>query len=544
VAWRDLAVVIACAALAVTPTSTRAGQPQRTDVQAAIRQTLASPTSDLVRSEGRDLRRLYVDADPLWLSSSQGVTAAGRQALDALAAARDDGLNPGDYPVPYVPAATLTHARPVPTDASGLAEFDVGLSAAMLRFARDLHDGRVDPRSLGHHLSERASDLDMVTALVGAIDRAAVDQLIRDLRPPWPQYASVRAQLPRFRALQGVRLDAAALPVPRTRATPLAYDHQAVSAYLLELGDLQPLTEGVPSDDTVWLENGIRHFQERHGLAVDGVIGAATRAALLVPQSWRMRQLELALERLRWLSVGGATRALVINIPMFRLWTWNEGGGASLSIGVIVGRAGRTPTPVLTGELREVIFRPYWNVPRSILLKEIFPELIRDSGYLAKESEEIVSGESDDATVVAPTAENLAGLRRGQLRLRQRPGPRNALGLIKFVFPNPDDVYMHATPAPSLFARARRDFSHGCVRVEDPIGLAEWVLASEPTWDRETIVSAMNGRDNHHVAISRPVRVVLFYTTVAVMPDDGMLRFAEDIYLQDGPLDAALQRGR
>lgn len=544
VAWRQIAVTVACAALAATPSSTGAGQPGPTDLQNAIRQTLANPTPGLVRRQARDLQRLYVDGAPLWISRSGAMTSAARQALDTLAAAGDDGLNPADYPVPLASVMTAAHPGRTPPDASALAGFDVGLSAAVLRFARDLHGGRVDPRALGHHLAERVDDVDIVTALGGAIAGAAIGQLIRDLRPPSAQYAALRTHLPRYRALQGVRLDPSALPVPRTRGTPPAFDHEAVAEYLLRLGDLQPRGEGQESDDTGWLEDGIRRFQNRHSLAVDGVIGAATRAALLVPQSWRLRQLELALERLRWLPVDHATRAVVINIPMFRLWTWEEHGGTSLSMGVIVGRAARTPTPVLTGELREVIFRPYWNVPRSILLKEIFPQLIRDPRYLSRESEEIVSGESDAASVVAATAENLARLRAGQLRLRQRPGPRNALGLIKFVFPNPDDVYMHATPAPSLFARARRDFSHGCVRVEDPIGLAEWVLASESAWDRERIISEMNGRDNHHVAVSEPVHVVLFYTTAAVLPDDGMLRFAEDIYLLDGPLDAALQRGR
>jgi len=186
-------------------------------------------------------------------------------------------------------------------------------------------------------------------------------------------------------------------------------------------------------------------------------------------------------------------------------------------------------------------FRPYWNIPLSIVKTEILPEIRRDPGYLRRQNLEIVRGAGEDAEHVPPDEPSLASLARGELRLRQRPGPSNALGLVKFVFPNEDAVYLHATPARKLFARSRRDFSHGCVRVEDPIALAEWVLQSEPAWDRERIVSAT--LDTHIVsrvvALSRPVQVLLFYTTAVVMAD-GAIHFAADIYGHDRKLERAL----
>ena len=157
---------------------------------------------------------------------------------------------------------------------------------------------------------------------------------------------------------------------------------------------------------------------------------------------------------------------------------------------VIVGRALDTRTPVFAEEIREVMFRPYWNVPSSILRHEILPKLERDPDYLRREDMEIVRGTGDSAPRVEVTADALAGLRQGVLRVRQRPGPKNALGLIKFVFPNEEDVYMHGTPAQALFARSRRDFSHGCVRVADPVALAEWVLHDRPDWTRDRILTA------------------------------------------------------
>jgi murein L,D-transpeptidase YcbB/YkuD len=266
---------------------------------------------------------------------------------------------------------------------------------------------------------------------------------------------------------------------------------------------------------------------------------------LRIPLAWRVRQIELALERLRWLPHLGDERLVAINIPMFRLWAWDSippSGVPSLGMDVIVGRALSTQTPVFVEQLREVIFRPYWNIPRSIARHEILPILERDPDYLRRQNMEIVRGPGDDAQAVAGTAENLALLRQGALRVRQRPGPRNALGLVKFVFPNQENVYMHGTPAQELFSRSRRDFSHGCVRVEDPVALAEWALKDRPEWTRDRILSAMTGTQSLHVKLLRPIQVILFYTTAAVMPEDGTIHFAEDIYLHDARLERALAR--
>jgi murein L,D-transpeptidase YcbB/YkuD len=227
---------------------------------------------------------------------------------------------------------------------------------------------------------------------------------------------------------------------------------------------------------------------------------------------------------------------------MFRVWGMGDARAPLFSAEVIVGRALRTRTPVLLEQMEYVIFRPYWNIPGSILHGEILSALRRSPGYLQRHEMEIVAGDSDSGRVVPPTAENIAGLREGTLRLRQRPGARNSLGLVKFVFPNDANVYMHGTPAPELFAHARRDFSHGCIRVSDPVGLAEWVLSPDPAWTRERIVSAMNGASPLRVDLARPIPVILFYTTA--MPIGGAMHFAEDIYGHDARLDRYLAAAR
>jgi murein L,D-transpeptidase YcbB/YkuD len=184
--------------------------------------------------------------------------------------------------------------------------------------------------------------------------------------------------------------------------------------------------------------------------------------------------------------------------------------------------------------MRDVIFRPFWNVPRSIVRGEILPALARDPSYLARHDLELVRGEGDDAASVAATPQAIALLREGALRLRQRPGPRNALGLVKFDFPNAEHVYLHGTPAQQLFARPRRDLSHGCVRVENPVALAQWALG----WPRERVEAAMHGARTQRVALARPVRVVLFYTTAVVLGD--AVHFAHDVYGHDARLERAL----
>ena len=260
-----------------------------------------------------------------------------------------------------------------------------------------------------------------------------------------------------------------------------------------------------------------------------------------------MHQIELAMERMRWLPHLGERPFLAVNIPMFRLWGWQtvpEDGKPEFEMGVIVGKALDTRTPVFLEEMRYLIFQPYWNVPKSILLGEVLPAIRKNAGYLDHQNMEIVDGQGDDAKPVAATSDNLERLAKGQLRVRQRPGPKNSLGQVKFMFPNDENVYLHSTPAQSLFGRARRDFSHGCVRVENPVALAKWVLRDQPEWTEEKIRAAMNGEPSKRVPLTQPLRVVLFYVTATFIPDDRAIHFAEDIYDQDPRLDKALHARR
>jgi murein L,D-transpeptidase YcbB/YkuD len=208
---------------------------------------------------------------------------------------------------------------------------------------------------------------------------------------------------------------------------------------------------------------------------------------------------------------------------------------------VVVGDAFHKHTPVFAANMAYLIFRPYWEVPVSIMRSELGPKALSDPEFLQREGMVLVSGESEDATVLPATHENLERIGKG-VRVRQLPGPRNALGLVKFLLPNANDVYLHDTAAKGLFARARRDFSHGCVRLSDPVGLAAHVLRDQPEWTQERIHAAMEGKDNVRVNLSRPVPVCFIYST-AVAGENGDVYFYSDIYALDKELDRLLRSG-
>jgi murein L,D-transpeptidase YcbB/YkuD len=288
----------------------------------------------------------------------------------------------------------------------------------------------------------------------------------------------------------------------------------------------------------------VRRFQERHGLAADGILGKATLAALAVPPSRRVRQIELALERLRWIPELEPGPLVAVNIPAFQLWAFDAPGGKglpALTMRVVVGKSFDSRTPVFFEWMEYVVFRPYWNVPRSIVRGELLPALRRDPGALAKRDMELVRGAGEGPAPALPADEtNLARLARGELGVRQRPGPRNALGLAKFIFPNEENVYLHGTPSQAAFSRPRRDLSHGCVRLEDPEAMALFVLRDRPEWTAERIRAAMNADRPQQVDLRRRMPVLLFYST-ALVDVDGRVLFYEDIYGHDAVLERQLE---
>jgi L,D-transpeptidase YcbB len=477
-------------------------------------------------------------------------SAEVQQALALLGDAATHGLDPADYDVERLAQAAGRLPRQSPVDSVALATLESRLTAAMTRYLGDLRYGRVDAQELPAGYALARSAFDPEVALRRALEAGRLADAAREAAPRFAQYERLREALAQYRALAGHPAWNSPLPPlpPGARGNPpkLEPGQPYAGAPLLRdrlvaLGDL-PASTATPAIYDDALAEGVRAFQLRHGLTTDGVVGKATLAQLQVPPAARARQLELMLERLRWTPLLQGPRMVVINIPEFVLRAYEVEGDRIVvrqTMKIIVGKALNTRTPLFVEQMRFIEFQPYWNVPPSIARGEVVPRLRRDPGYWDREGFEFVVG-SRAATDLSPTL--LDEVLAGRARIRQRPGPKNALGDIKFVFPNNDNIYLHHTPALRLFERDRRDFSHGCIRVEDPVALAVFVMRGMPGWTEDRIRQAMTDDDPMTVRLAEPLPVLIAYGTAMVK--EGRVHFHDDIYGHDRRLDAALRRPR
>jgi murein L,D-transpeptidase YcbB/YkuD len=350
------------------------------------------------------------------------------------------------------------------------------------------------------------------------------DQVLDSIRPVHPQYAALREALRRTAGLASAEGEVPRLPA-RVRLRPGARSAQVrtLRARLAFWGDLEQPGSGDVFDRAV--VDALKRFQARHGLSADGSIGPEVVAALNTPVADRLRQILLNLERWRWQERPTAERFVLVNIPTFELHAY-DGAREALSMRVITGTP-ETPTPVFDQAMTSVVFSPYWNVPVNIALDETMPAVARDRGYLRRMNLEVMRGDQ----VVDPAR---IDWKRGvaSVSFRQRPGPTNSLGLVKFNIANPFNVYLHDTPNDALFRRARRTMSHGCVRLEKPEALARWVLGGARGWTPQRIAAAMRAGRESTVTLAEPIPVSIGYFTVWVGAD-GTLQFRPDVYRHD-----------
>lgn len=486
--------------------------------------------------------RLYAGRDaPIWLEGGR-LSPAAHGAIGELIAASSHGLDARDYDGFTLDsiARAAESASLAPADR---VRFDVLLSVALVRYLDDLRSGRAHPRPLSRVPVER---VDMAPGVLAAIEGDSVGKLVAASAPQLAQYRNLQRILYRYRQLAADSLLSTVPAGPTVRPGQPYPGLVPLAHRLLAVGDLA--VDSFPADGQTKYDGpvvgALRRFQLRHGLEPDGVLGRATLEAVNTPFSHRVREIELALERLRWLPPLGHQPFVVVNIPQFALFAFDSTGGTgapTLEMRVIVGKALDTRTPVMLEQMRYIEFRPYWNVPRSILVKEVVPALRRNPKYLQDNNMEMVGSRDRPAGDQAGPVE-IGRLLNGELRVRQRPGLDNSLGLAKFVFPNAQNIYLHGTPNTQLFARSRRDFSHGCIRVEAPPTLAAWLLRDQVDWDPGRIQEAMDAPTGSRVLLSEPVPVIIFYTTAVVRPD-GSAWFYADIYGHDRELDEALRTG-
>jgi murein L,D-transpeptidase YcbB/YkuD len=488
-----------------------------------------------------------IDYGLAWFRDGR-LTSPARDVIGALMAAGERGLDPEDYDAVRLDslAAALASNPDPPPDLQAL--IDVAITVGFFRHISDLHIGRVNPANLNMGFNIEPKKYDLPALVRVAVSESRIDGLIDEVQPEFLQYELLEQALRRYRRLAE---DSSLQPVPVVDAFKEGDSYAGLPQLrrlLIATGDLEA-TQADPGGTTLYegeVVKAVKRFQARHGRTVDGVVGPATFESLNMPFAERVEQIELAMERMRWLPDLNGIPFIAVNVPAFELWALdpaNERGVPAANMRVVVGKALNKQTPVFMEDMRWLEYRPYWNVPYSITARELLPHIRKDPSYLDKHDYEIVPRFGNDVAALPATEANIEKLGSGQLKLRQRPGPNNSLGLVKFIFPNNAAVYLHSTPATQLFARTRRDFSHGCIRVEDPVGLAEWVMRDEPGgWSRERIVEAMNGGAPTRVVLEKPFPVIIFYTTV-LAGTDGTVSFYDDIYGHDEALAGALATG-
>ncbi len=460
--------------------------------------------------------------EPLWLAVSDGewfLSAAGRSLLDVLEKADELGLDPRyyDLPAPDLAAPELA------------AAYELAVTSAAIRFASDNYGGRLDPRSLSSNLDMARPEMPLpeIFALLAAEDPGP---LLADLAPQGEEFQALLTMLREYEEPVEV------VQIADGPSIKPGMDDPRV-AMLRERFSL-PSGDGYPTIYDDALVEAVKAFQAESGLIADGILGTATRQALNRGNATTREQLLVNLEKWRWLPRDRGTYRVEVNIPEYRLWVRRDGDVVH-ETRVVVGTP-KNQTPIFYDQIRHVVVNPYWNVPSSIARGEVGPQVIRDPGYLARREFELLTG---DGTVLDPWSVNWASVAPGTFPflLRQKPGALNALGRVKFLFPNKHDVYLHDTPEKSLFGRDVRAYSHGCVRVENPFDFAEALLADEPGFGRSTIEAAFGPRERW---FNMEVKVPVFLTYFTVrIGEDGKARTFADIYGHDQRIAAALPGG-
>lgn len=489
-----------------------------------------------------DLVQFYKDRQfaPFWVNE-QGLNALGKDLPSQLAEARLHGLDPEDYHLRCI-NATITELNAIslsprePT-AQALADLDILMTDAFMIYASHLTTGKVDPESLyplWFSQKEKANIISGMNRLVRSKDLA---ETIKSFAPSHRQYWDLIDAAQQMESI----IAAGGWPMLSQGRTLRPGDRDprvAMLRYRLkasgDLGSSEPDGQPDKLDETV--ELAVKKFQLRHGLAVDGVVGPNTLRELNIPAENRRQQILLNLERWRWLPHEWSKNYVIVNTAAFTLSAHRA--SESLSMRVIVGKDYQK-TPVFSEAMRYIEINPYWNVPHSIAVKEMLPKIKRNPGYLANNNYQLLSGGS----VINPwhidwqniSSNNFPG------RIRQKPGTRNALGRIKFMFPNRFNVYMHDTPDRHLFQRARRAFSHGCIRVQEPVELALLMLKDDPGWTRERLENAIASGKRRVININSDWMVHILYWT-AWVDGLGQLQFCPDIYERDRILWQALNK--
>src|SRR6202522_3964146 len=477
----------------------------------------------------------------VWLQNGR-VRTQGLVVLEILQNAVAKGLDPEDYDGPrWQSHFYKLGQQPSEQD---LVSFDTALTVSAMRYIRAVYCGRVNPKEFKFQLDMGWVQLSLAefiqTQVVNAGDPAAE---IQKLEPPFLGYRKLLALLPVYEGYAN-QVEGEKLPTVTKTVRPSQTYAGVVrlGRFLQIIGDI-PAGAQLNPNATIYdgaLVEGVTHYQDRHGETPTGNLDTRTINELNTPPAVRIRQIKLTLERWRWLPHSFPQPPVVVNLPEYRVRAMNPDGTVAFYKNVIIGKAYGHKSPIFEKEIQYVVFRPYWDVTPSIQRNEIVPHIQKDPNYIAKNHFEVVTPQGEVVTDNRVSPEVLEGIKSLHLMVRQKPGDTNSLGLVKIIFPNPDNVYLHGTDAPGLFTQDVRDFSHGCIRVQNPEDLVAWVLRNNPDWDLERVKATMNGEKNNlQVNLATRIPVLIVYGTAAVN-EENQIRFFDDIYGYDAALDKAL----
>jgi murein L,D-transpeptidase YcbB/YkuD len=495
-----------------------------------------APPAGIRRAVWDDVRAFYKqrENEPAFVTESKPSKLA-KVAWRILSTAGAHGLQSADYDEQAI-GRQIAELAADDADSGNrlatLAQFDVRISTALLALGRDVALGRTTPAALDRRWKARRKAPDLAGTLYSAIGDSLAGWFDA-IRPGHPEYAALQKALA---DLTGVRQRGGWPKVPAgvlkrdvsSRAVVMLRQRLAATG---ELAQSRGNSREPSTRFDAGVEAAVRAFQEHHALKPTGVVDTATREAMNVSVDERIQQVALNLERWRWQPDDLGARHLIVNIPYFHVVA-REQSKIVTDIRVVVGKPGNE-TPVFSSAMDTVVFSPYWNIPDTIVAGETAPAIARDAGYLARNNIEILRVSSGGAERVDPSSVDWDNPEAVQeLAFRQRPGARNALGHVKFLFPNPYNVYLHDTPADNLFARRGRAFSHGCIRVEEPAALAKYVLRDQPEWTEPRILAAMASGTEKGVKLKEPIPVHIVYFTVWV-DEAGGIHFQPDVYGYD-----------
>ena len=460
---------------------------------------------------------------PLWLEEG-GAKERATALLDAIRSAPEHGLNTSAYPLAELERVVNEKRITDTASAKTIADADVLLTSAYVAYASDMLIGQVDPKKVSQSWYTGSGVKERDSSIVRALQEGDMKEALALMAPQDPEYAALKSALARYREIvaaggfppisEGMP-EAELLAAVHARHVPEMADSLKDSSDVADVHmakhDSASAAASAKRAARSPLAAELVRFQLHHGLAATGRLDKETMTALNIPAETRVEQLVANMERHRWLPRTLGSRYIYVNVPSFRLDAYDS-GQKQLSMRVVVGAEyeGRT-TPTFSDSMEVAVFRPYWNVTPDIQRNEVGPKAAANPGWLASQNMEYWKD-------------------GGVTRIRQRPGEKNALGLVKFLFPNSFNIYLHDTPAKSLFALDDRAASHGCIRVERPADLAQWVLG----WDAGRVQDAMHGSDNRTVRLPQKIPVYIVYFTAYVR--DGELMFADDVYGRDDAL--------